>query len=94
MPALALWLELSSLDISMAPSIPACKLLEIRTPKVTTEDTETENCLSKANLLLQMGAQAQQARGAGNRSSFLFLMLWALPLYLDWSSSGAQSGCN
>jgi hypothetical protein len=21
-------------------------------------------------------------------------MLWALPLYLDWSSSGAQSGCN
>jgi hypothetical protein len=51
-------------------------MLEIRplkTTRVTTEDMEKENCLSKAKFTSAegcAGALEQQARGAGSLSSF------------------------
>jgi hypothetical protein len=63
------------------------KLLEIRplrTTGVIIEDTEIENCLSKAKFTSAEGLCRCTGTGADNISSFLFL--WALPLYSDWSS--------
>jgi hypothetical protein len=58
---------------------------------------DTENYLGKEKFTSVNGYAsiwAQQVQGAGNRSLFLFPMQWALPLYLDWSSSGTQSACD
>jgi hypothetical protein len=70
------------------------KLLEIRplrTTGVTIEDTETENCLSKGKFTSTdrcTGTWVQQAHRKDNRSSFLFLIQWALSLYSYWLSLG------
>jgi hypothetical protein len=75
----------------------APRLLLIRSLKATgvaIEDTGAENCLRKAKFISTKGCAgtwAQQAQGADHRSSFLFLTQWALPLYSDWLSLGAQS---
>jgi hypothetical protein len=55
------------------------KIRPLKTTTVTIEDTKMENCLGKAKYTSAEGcadAQAQQAQGADNRSSFLFLMQW------------------
>jgi hypothetical protein len=59
-------------------------LLEIRPPKttrVTIKDTGMENCLSKAKFTSAeecAGTWAQKAQGINHRTTFLFLMKWAL----------------
>jgi hypothetical protein len=58
------------------------------------QETGMENCVSKEKFISAEGCTgppAQQEQGTGNRYSFLFLMQWALPLYLDWLSSVPQS---
>jgi hypothetical protein len=60
-----------------------------KTPKATgftTEDTEMENCLSKATFTLQKGGQAR-GHSTHNISSLIFLTRLTLPLDLDWARS-------
>jgi hypothetical protein len=63
-------------------------MLEIRPPKatrVTTEDTEMENCLGKAKFASAegyTGTWAQQTKGIDHKSAFLSLMRrGSCPLY-------------